>query len=124
MISHRVKVQEKDSGKRIDVLAVEETGITRSQIQRLIKKGFLLVDSRTVSQNYRVKAGDIIVLTAEDEKREHLIAEAIPIEILYMDEHLVVVNKPSGMVVYPAAGHGSGTLINVLLYHCKKLEAP
>ena len=64
MISHRVKVQEKDSGKRIDVLAVEETGITRSQIQRLIKKGFLLVDNRAVSQNYRVKAGDIIVLTA------------------------------------------------------------
>ncbi|MDP3260272.1 MAG: RluA family pseudouridine synthase [Thermodesulfovibrionales bacterium] len=119
-----MKVQEQDSGKRIDVLAVEETGITRSQIQRLIKRGFLLVDSRTVSQNYRVKAGDVIVLTAEDEKREHLIAEAIPIEILYMDEHLVVVNKPSGMVVYPAAGHSSGTLMNVLLYHCKKLEAP
>ena len=56
--------------------------------------------------------------------REHLIAEAISIEILYMDEHLVVVNKPSGMVVYPAAGHRSGTLMNVLLYHCKKLEAP
>ena len=124
MISHRVKVQRKDSGKRIDILAVAETGITRSKIQRLIKKGSLLVDSRTVSQNYRVKAGDIIVLTAEDEKREHLIAEAIPIEILYMDKHLVVVNKPSGMVVYPAAGHSSGTLMNVLFYHCKKLEAP
>lgn len=124
MTSHRVKVQAKDSGKRIDILAVEETGITRSQIQRLIKKGFLLVDSRLVSQNYRVKAGEFIVLTAEDEKREHLIAEAIPIEILYMDEHLVVVNKPSGMVVYPAAGHSSGTLMNALFYHCKKLEAP
>ena len=124
MISHRVKVQEKDSGKRIDVLAVEETGITRSQIQRLIKKGVLLVDSRTVSQNYRVKAGDVIVLTVEDEKREYLIAEAIPVEILYMDERLVVVNKPSGMVVYPAAGHSRGTLINALLYHCRKLEAP
>ena len=64
MISHILKVQEKDSGKRIDILAVAETGITRSQIQRLIKKGFLLVDSRAVSQNYRVKAGDVIVLTA------------------------------------------------------------
>lgn len=124
MISHRVQVQEKDSGKRIDILAVAETGITRSQIQRLIKNGSLLVDSRAVSQNYRVKAGDVIVLTAEDEKREHLIAEAIPIEILYMDEHLVVVNKPSGMVVYPAAGHSSGTLMNALFHHCKKLEAP
>jgi 23S rRNA pseudouridine1911/1915/1917 synthase len=124
MLSHRVKVQEKDSGKRIDILAVAETGITRSQIQRLIKNGSLLVDSRTVSQNYRVKAGDIIVLSAEDEKQEHLIAEAIPVEILSMDKHLVVVNKPSGMVVYPAAGHSSGTLMNALFHHCRKLEAP
>ncbi|HBR21549.1 MAG TPA: RNA pseudouridine synthase [Nitrospiraceae bacterium] len=124
MISHKIQVQEKDSGKRIDILAVAETGITRSQIQRLIKNGFLLVNNKTVSQNYRVKAGDFIVLTAEDKKQEHLIAEAIPVEILYMDEHLVVVNKPSGMVVYPAAGHNRGTLINALLCHCKKLEAP
>jgi len=124
MTSHRVKVQAKDSGKRVDVLAVEETEITRSQIQRLIKKGFLLVNNRTVSQNYRVKAGDVIVLTAPSSSGGYLIAEAIPIEILYMDEHLVVVNKPSGMVVYPAAGHSSGTLINALFHHCKKLEAP
>lgn len=124
MISHILKVQEKDSGKRIDILAVAETGITRSQIQRLIKKGFLLVDSRAVSQNYRVKAGDVIVLAAPSCSGEHLIAEAIPVEILYMDEHLVVVNKPSGMVVYPAAGHNRGTLINALLYYCKRLEAP
>ena len=124
MISHRVKVQEKDSGKRIDILAVAETGITRSQIQRLIKNGFLLVDSRAVSQNYRVKAGDILVLTVPSCSGEHLIAEAIPVEILYIDEHLVVVNKPAGMVVYPAAGHNRGTLINALLYYCRKLEAP
>jgi len=124
MISHRVKVQEKDSGKRIDILVSEKTGVTRSQMQRLIKGGLLLVDSRTVSQNYRVKAGDVIVLTAEDKKHEQLIPEAIPVEILYMDRSLVVVNKPAGMVVYPAAGHSRGTLMNALLCRCKKLEAP
>jgi 23S rRNA pseudouridine1911/1915/1917 synthase len=124
MISHRVQVKEKDSGKRIDILAVAETGISRSQVQRLIKKGFLLVDNRPVSQSYRVKTGDFIVLTAEDEKQEHLIAEAIPVEILYLDKYLIVVNKPTGIVVYPAAGHNRGTLMNALLYHCRKLEAP
>jgi len=124
MKCYKVKVQEKDSGKRIDIVAVAETGVTRSQIQRFIKKGGLLVDGRTVSQNYRVKAGDVISLTPEDEKQEHLIAETIPVEILHMDQHLVVVNKPAGMVVYPAAGHNRGTLMNALLYHCGKLEAP
>jgi 23S rRNA pseudouridine1911/1915/1917 synthase len=124
MISHRVQVKEKDSGKRIDILAVAETGISRSQVQRLIKKGFLLVDNRPVSQSYRIKTGDFIVLTAEDEKQEHLIAEAIPVEILYLDKYLIVVNKPTGIVVYPAAGHNRGTLMNALLYHCRKLEAP
>jgi len=124
MIRHKVKVQEKDSGKRLDVLAVAETGGTRSQIQKLIKKGLLLVNSRIVNPNYRVKTGDIMTLTAGEEEPEQLIAEPIPIEILYMDKHLVVVNKPSGMVVYPAAGHAGGTLMNALLYHCKKLEAP
>lgn len=124
MICHRIKVQERESGQRIDLLAVAETGLSRSQIQKLIKKGGLLVNNKPARQNYRVKMGDIIVLTAGDEKQEQLIAESIPIEIPYMDQHLVVVNKPAGMVVYPAAGHSSGTLVNALLHHCKKLKAP
>lgn len=124
MTAFKLKVQEGDSGKRIDILAAEETGITRSQIQRLIKKGFLLVNDSITSQNYRVKKDDFIAMAAVEEKKEQLIAEPIPLEIFYIDKHLVVVNKPSGMVVYPAAGHSRGTLINALLYRGKKLEAP
>lgn len=116
-----IKVGDDDAGKRIDVLAAEKTGITRSQIQKLIEKGFLQVNSGPVSRNYRTRADDIIEIKIPEEKTDELIPEAIPLEILYKDQYLAVVNKPSGMVVYPAAGHNRGTLMNALSYHCKKL---
>lgn len=121
MTSQEIKVSHVESGKRVDVLAAEKTGITRSRIQRLIEKGSVLVNSKSVRQNYRVKAGDIITLTVVEEETSGLVPEALPVEILYEDQYLVVVNKPSGMVVYPATGHNKGTLMNALLYHCKKL---
>jgi len=121
MTSQEIKVGKEDSGRRIDILTAEKTGITRSRIQKYIKKGFLVVNSISVSQNYRVKAGDIVVLTPAEEKSTSLLPEQLPLEILYKDQYLVVVNKPSNMVVYPAAGHNRGTLMNALLYHCKKL---
>ncbi len=121
MTLQRITVNEEDSGQRIDVLASGKTGITRSQIQKLIEKSSLLVNSKSVRQNYRVKTGDIITLTMTEEEASGLIPEPLPLEILYEDKYLVVANKPSGMVVYPAAGHNRGTLMNALLYHCKKL---
>lgn len=116
-----IRVNKEDSKKRIDILAAEKTGISRSQIQKLIGKGSLFVNSKSVSQNYRVKAGDVIILTSLEGKPFTLIPEPLYLEILYQDQYLAVVNKPPDMVVYPAAGHNRGTLINALLYHCKKL---
>ncbi|MFZ6008320.1 MAG: RluA family pseudouridine synthase [Nitrospirota bacterium] len=110
-----------DKSKRLDVLIAEKTGITRSQVQRLIKEGLVLVNNKTENQNYKVKTNDVITIHKPEEEKEILIPEALPINILYMDRHLVVVDKPSGMVVYPAAGHNRGTLLNALAYHCKKL---
>lgn len=121
MSLEEIRVPYKDSGKRIDILTSEKTGITRSQIQRFIKKSSLLVNDKPVTQNYKTKAGDIIVLKPVEEKITGLIPEALPLEILYSDQYLVVANKPSSMVVYPAAGHNKGTLMNALLYRCKKL---
>ena len=121
MALEKIIINKKEAGKRIDILAAEKTGITRSQIQKLIEKGSLTINSRPVSRNYRTKAGDVIEITITEEKTSELISEALPLEILYKDEYLAVVNKPSGMVVYPAAGHSRGTLMNALLYHCKKL---
>lgn len=121
MVLEKIIINKQEAGKRIDIFAAEKTGITRSQIQKLIGKGSLIVNSRPVSRNYRTKAGDIIEITITEEKTSELISEAIPLEILYKDEYLAVLNKPSGMVVYPAAGHNKGTMMNALLYHCKKL---
>jgi len=116
-----IVVQISEAGKRIDIFLAKRTGITRSQIQRLITQGNVLINSKDVSQNYRLKSKDLISINIPDKETEGLLPEPIPLDILYKDEHLVVVNKPAGMVVYPAAGHAHGTLMNALSYHCKKL---
>lgn len=121
MVLEKIIINKEEAGKRIDIFAADKTGITRSQIQKLIGKGSLIVNSKPVSRNYRTKACDIIEITITEEKTSELISEAIPLEILYKDEYLAVVNKPSGMVVYPAAGHNKGTMMNTILYHCGKL---
>ena len=116
-----IEVQISEAGKRIDIFLAKRTGITRSQIQRLIIQGNVLINSKDVSQNYRLKSKDLISINIPDKETEGLLPEPIPLDILYKDDHLVVVNKPAGMVVYPAAGHAHGTLMNALSYHCKKL---
>jgi 23S rRNA pseudouridine1911/1915/1917 synthase len=116
-----IEVQISEAGKRIDIFLAKRTGITRSQIQRLITQGNVLINSKEVSQNYRLKSKDLISINLPDKETEGLLPEPILINILYKDEYIVVVNKPAGMVVYPAAGHAHGTLMNALSYHCKKL---
>ncbi len=119
--NQNIVVQPSEAGKRIDIFLAKRTGITRSQIQRLITQGNVLINSNDVSQNYRLKSKDLISINIPDKETEGLLPEPIPLDILYKDNHLVVVNKPAGMVVYPAAGHAHGTLMNALSYHCKKL---
>src|SRR4030043_1758228 len=116
-----IEVQISEAGKRIDIFLAKRTGITRSQIQRLITQGNVLISSKDVSQNYRLKSKDLISINIPDKETEGLLPEPIPLDILYKDEHIVVVNKPASMVVYPAAGHAHGTLMNALSYHCKSL---
>lgn len=113
-----------DSGVRIDKLISDKTGITRSQIRRFIDEDRVLVGGAPVRANYRARAHDEILLTLPEKPSEGLIAEDIPLNLLFADEHIAVVDKPPGMVVYPAAGHPSGTLMNALLYRFKLLNAP
>ncbi|HMK48934.1 MAG TPA: RluA family pseudouridine synthase [Thermodesulfovibrionales bacterium] len=113
-----------EAGERLDVFLAKKTGITRSRVQKLIMQKAVLVNERVQSSNYRVRPDDSISVAIEDEEPSALVPEAIPLEILYEDEHLVFVNKPPGIVVYPAAGHSSGTLMNALAFHCGKLAAP
>lgn len=119
-----LKAGEGESAVRIDKYAAEQTGITRSQIHRLIENGLLLVNGHSVKPNYRLKVGDEVEITFPEKPPDALVPEDIPIDILYSDEHIAVVNKPSGLVVYPAAGHPSGTLMNALRYILGELRAP
>jgi len=118
-----IAITEEEAGERIDTFLAGKTGITRSQIQKRIEKGDILVNSKPVSQNYRIKSNDTVSFAEIAEKDGGLIAENIPITILYKDQALIVVDKPAGMVVYPAAGHSQGTLMNAVAYHCGKLAA-
>lgn len=117
-------IDDEISGKRIDVQAAEMSGITRSQVQHLIEEGLISVNDHQVKDNYRTKPGDVISLTLpEAESEQKLIPEDIPIKIYYQDEHVIVVDKPPQMVVYPSTGHNSGTLMNAIAFHSARLAS-
>ena len=92
---------------------------SRSFFQKLIRDGFVIVNHIIVKVNYRLKTGDVIEIDIPDAVPTEIVPENIPLDILYEDDDLLIVNKPKGMVVHPAPGHYTGTLVNALLYHCK-----
>lgn len=95
-----------------------ERSLTRSHIQKLIQEGFATIREKPVKSSYKVQGGEEITLLVPAPEPVDILPENIPLDILYEDEELLVVNKPKGMVVHPAAGHYSGTLVNAVLYHC------
>lgn len=106
--------------ERIDkCLSMLIDSLSRSFIQKLIRENKVFVNGKPIKVNYRVKAEDEIVFELPDSVEPDIKPEDIPLSILYEDQDVIVVNKPKGMVVHPAAGHYSGTLVNALLYHCK-----
>jgi 23S rRNA pseudouridine1911/1915/1917 synthase len=116
-------VHDSEEGERIDTYLSKKTGISRSRIQRQIKEGNILVNGERIRQNYRVRTGDIITINITAvEPEDRLIPEPLPLDFFYKDDWIVVVNKPPGMVVYPAPGHRRGTLMNALSYHLGKLS--
>ncbi|MGR9050237.1 RluA family pseudouridine synthase [Halobacillus faecis] len=122
-MSEHYKVTENDQSKRIDKLlteVIEEA--SRSQIQGWLKDGIVFVDGKAVKSNYKVQEGESITWYIPEPEPMDILPEDIPIEIVYEDEDVIVVNKPSGMVIHPAAGHSSGTLVNALLFHVKDLS--
>ena len=115
---------DEDDNERIDVyLADELDDVSRSFIQKLIKSGNVLVNGEVVKPKYIISNGDEINISLPKPKKLELKAENIPIEIVYEDEDLAVVNKPKGMVVHPAPGNYNATLVNALLYHMKNLSS-
>ncbi len=116
-----LNVEETDSGIRLDkwLASKKETDMTRTAVQNLIESGGVLVNGKTVSKNYKQKSGDVIEVTIPDPVELDAKPEDIPLDIVYEDESLLVVIKPKGMVVHPAPGNYSGTMVNALMYHCK-----
>lgn len=111
-------VTEQEAGQRLDQFLKEASGLTRSEVQKWIKDGrALLADGKMIRSNYHVQTGDQISFSWEEKKELALIPQDIPLDILYEDEHMLVINKARGMVVHPGSGNPDGTLVNALLFH-------
>ncbi len=108
-----------ESAERIDALLAQNVpALTRNAAQRLLEAGNVRVGGRAVKKNYKCSAGDVIELTLPETQDTELLPQDIPLDIVFEDEDVVVVNKARGMVVHPAPGHTDGTLVNALMHHC------
>ena len=111
-------VTAEQNGLRADVIVAEATGLSRSAAARLLEDGSVLLGGKACAKNAKLCAGDELSIEPPEPEPTEALPENIPLDIVYEDEDIVVVNKPVGMVVHPAAGNESGTLVNALLYHC------
>ena len=112
-------IQTQESAERIDALLARALPeLTRSAAQRLLAQGAVTKDGAPVKKNYKTAPGDTFVVTLPDAAPSALVAQDLPLDVVYEDDDLIVVNKPRGMVVHPAPGHEDGTLVNALLAHC------
>jgi len=107
-----------DLGVRIDKYISDNIALTRSAVQGLISRGAVTADGKAVSKNYKLRGGEMITVVIPEPEPMDAVPENIPLNIVYEDDDLLVVNKPKGMVVHPAHGNYTGTLVNALLYHC------
>lgn len=116
------KVEEQKSIRIDKYLTKHLEDFSRSKVQQLISEGLVFVDDERIKANYKVENGDVITVTIPEPEEIDIKSENIPLEILYEDEDIVVINKPQGMVVHPGAGNPDGTLVNALLYHIDDLS--
>ena len=111
--------EKEDVGTRIDVFLAENMeDLSRSGVQKLIDEGMITLNGGKTKANYKLREKDIMDVTVPEVKEVEILPEDIPLDILYEDSDVIVVNKPQGMVVHPAPGHTSGTLVNALMFHC------
>ena len=127
MIPQKSKMPEQesivcDTSLRLDAFVAAETELSRTQAQRLIRDGAILLNGKSVKPNAITTAGDLVDITFPDPVETDVLPENIPLDVVYEDADLLMINKPQGMVVHPSAGHESGTLVNALLYHIRDLS--
>lgn len=116
-------IKEENNQLRLDKALANQTELSRSLLTELIRDGKVLVNGEVKKAKYKVKTGDRIDVEVPKDEVLDIVAEDLPLEIVYEDLQVAVVNKPQGMVVHPAAGHASGTLVNALMYHIKDLSS-
>lgn len=114
-----LEITENQAGERIDRFLADSQDLTRSFLQKILKEGEIIVNGKSVKANYKLRKGDRIEFEIPEAVEPDIVAEDIPLSILYEDADVLVVDKPKGMVVHPAAGHYSRTLVNAVMYHCK-----
>ena len=113
----------KKNRERIDTFLTRELPrFSRSQIQAMVRGGLVQVNGKSVKSNYSIRPEERVTVTLPKPKSHDLVSEDIPLNIIFEDEYLMIINKPPGMVVHPAHGHRSGTLVNALLHHCERLS--
>ncbi|MCX7720567.1 MAG: RluA family pseudouridine synthase [Dictyoglomus thermophilum] len=122
MEKEKYEILVEDGGERIDKYLSQKISLSRSQIQDLIDKGLIKVNEKEVKNSYKVKVGDKIEVIIPPPEETEIKPQDIPIEIVYEDDDIVIINKPKGMVVHPAHGHYNDTLVNALLYRIKDLS--
>ena len=115
-------VVEEELNERIDSYLSKNTDYSRSKIAKMLETETILVNDKKVKNSYSLKLGDVIIIGEYQEEEMNIEPEDIPLDIVYEDEDVIVVNKPNGMVVHPAIGNNHGTLVNALLYHSKNLS--
>lgn len=114
-----LQVHEEDAGQRADVWLTDQLEpMTRSAVQRLLAEGQVLREGRVLTKNSRLSGGERLEITLPDPEPVDVLPQNIPLDIVYEDDDVIVVNKPKGLVVHPAPGHPDGTLVNALMYHC------
>lgn len=114
-----LEITENQAGERIDRFLADSQDLTRSFLQKILKEGEVIVNGKSVKANYKLRKGDRIEFEISEAVEPDIVAEDIPLSILYEDADVLVVDKPKGMVVHPAVGHYSRTLVNAVMYHCK-----
>ena len=117
-----VTAEAEDAGTRADVFLAAKLGVSRSNMQKLLEDGRVKRGEKIIKANYKVRAGEIFVVNIPEPEPIEAVPENIPLDIIYEDDDVVVLNKARGMVVHPAPGNYTGTLVNALLYHCSNLS--
>lgn len=107
-----------DAGKRLDAWLAEQTELTRSAVQKLMEEGRVTAAGKPLAKNTRLTGGETVSVELPEPETVDIVPQNIPLDVVYEDEDVIVVNKPKGLVVHPAPGHPDGTLVNALLYHC------